>query len=225
MKNIMKLPAVVVNFKTFESSTGQKAFELAQICDRVAKETGKGVAICVQAADIYRITNTVSIPVFSEHVDPEDFGAFTGKIIVDDIKDNGADGSLLNHSEDRYRIDVLEKAIEKLRVAELLSIACANNDSSASAIAAFNPDMIAVEPPELIGGNVSVTSANPDIIKKSVAAVKLIGDIPVLCGAGVKSGSDVRAAVSFGCSGVLVATGVTKAKDPYLALKDLVDGL
>lgn len=221
----IRVPVVVVNFKTYESSIGKKGLDLAKLCDEAAKETGKSVVICVPATDIFRISSSVSIPVFSEHVDPEDFGAHTGEVLVADVKDNGASGSLINHSEDRYRVDHLEVSVKKLRDSGLVSIVCANNDDSAQALATFKPDFIAVEPPELIGGEVSVTDADPNIVITTVQKVHEINkSIPVLCGAGVKSGKDVRKAIELGCAGVLVASGITKAKDPKAALLDLLSG-
>jgi len=86
----------------------------------------------------------------------------------------------------------------------------------------FDPDLIAVEPPELIGGDISVSSAQPDIIRN---AAKLIGCNKLLVGAGVKNGKDVRIAIELGARGVLLASGVTKAKDPKAVLMDLVSGL
>jgi triosephosphate isomerase len=83
--------------------------------------------------------------------------------------------------------------------------------------------MIAVEPPSLIGGDVSVTEADPSAVSDSVDAVRAIdGGIRVLCGAGVKTGEDVAAAIDLGASGVLLASGVTKAIDIDAVLLDLV---
>jgi triosephosphate isomerase len=222
----LKLPIVIVNFKTYESSVGNNAIRLAKICEESVEETGKSVAICVPVADIYRVSSSVSIPVFSEHVDPDDFGAHTGEILVSDIKDNGAIGSLINHSEDRYRMDLLEASIKKLKNNEMMSIVCANNDELAEALATFEPDFIAVEPPELIGGEVSVTDADPNIVVTTVKKVhKIDENIPVLCGAGIKNGKDVKKAIELGCAGVLVASGITKASDPKVALLDLLSGI
>jgi len=44
----------------------------------------------------------------------------------------------------------------------------------------------------------------------------------VLCGAGVKTGKDVKRALELGAVGVLLASGVVKSKDPKKALQDLV---
>ena len=47
-----------------------------------------------------------------------------------------------------------------------------------------------MEPPELIGGDISVTTADPSIVSDTVAVVKAVNpNVRVLCGAGVKSGA------------------------------------
>ena len=46
--------------------------------------------------------------------------------------------------------------------------------------------------------------------------------IKVLCGAGVKNGGDVKAAIDLGAEGVLLASGVVKAKDPESVIRDLI---
>jgi len=50
-------------------------------------------------------------------------------------------------------------------------------------------------------------------------------NIGVLCGAGVKSGEDIKKAIELGTEGVLLASGVTKAVEPKTVLTDLVSGL
>jgi triosephosphate isomerase len=102
---------------------------------------------------------------------------------------------------------------------------CATDADDAAALAAFAPDLLAVEPPELIGGDVSVTAADPDIVRRSVAAARKVDrDAQLLCGAGVKTGRDVEVALELGTEGVLVASGVVSAKDPGAALAGLLEG-
>jgi triosephosphate isomerase len=103
--------------------------------------------------------------------------------------------------------------------------ACAADEDEARTLAALSPTMIAVEPPELIGGDVSVTTADPGIVRGTVELVKSIDEnIMVLCGAGVKNGDDVASALRLGAEGVLLASGVTKASRPAEVLADLIDG-
>ena len=81
------------------------------------------------------------------------------------------------------------------------------------------------EEPELIGGDISVTSADPEIVSGTVEAVRKINkSAKILCGAGVKNGKDVAKAIELGAEGVLLASGVVKAKDTISVLKDLASG-
>ena len=92
--------------------------------------------------------------------------------------------------------------------------------------AKLNPDMIAVEPPELIGGDISVSTAKPEIISNKVEVVKKINsEISVLCGAGVKNQDDISKAISLGSEGILLASGVVKSPEPRNVLLDLIKGL
>jgi triosephosphate isomerase len=142
------------------------------------------------------------------------------------VKGCGAVGTLVNHSEHKVSKKQIAECVELSKVVELTAVICADNVQSAVQVAEFRPDFIAVEPPELIGGNVSVTTANPRIIEETVESVKKInGSIAVLCGAGVKTGNDVRTAIELGASGVLLASGVVKVKDPRVVLLDLVKHL
>jgi triosephosphate isomerase len=102
-------------------------------------------------------------------------------------------------------------------------VVCTDSVASSAAAAAYRPDYVAVEPPELIGGDISVTEANPDVVRGAVDAVRRVdAGVRLLCGAGVKTGEDVRAALELGAEGVLLASGVVKSKDPYQSLLDLV---
>ncbi|MBI2464313.1 triose-phosphate isomerase [Candidatus Peregrinibacteria bacterium] len=218
----MKLPIIVTNFKAYDGASGEKALELALIHEKVAKETGVNIAIAVQALDLWNIASRVSIPVFAQHVDPVQYGAFTGSVVPEAVKVAGAFGTLLNHSEKRLSFDMLRLSIERANQAGLFVIVCAATPEEGSNFLSYQPDFIAVEPPELIGGDVSVSSAQPHIITK---AVELVGENRLLVGAGVKNAQDVRIAVELGASGVLLASGVTKAKNPEFVLQDLVSGL
>ena len=46
--------------------------------------------------------------------------------------------------------------------------------------------------------------------------------MPVLCGAGIHTGEDVKKSRELGAKGILVASGVVKAKDQRKALKELI---
>ncbi|HDI73253.1 MAG TPA: triose-phosphate isomerase [Candidatus Altiarchaeales archaeon] len=218
--------SIIINFKTYEESTGDNALKLAKICDEVAKETGAKIIVVPQFADIYRISNEVKIQVYSQGIDNIKFGSYTGHVLAESVKAAGASGSLLNHSERRIKLADIEACIEKLRSLGMVSIVCTNNINTTKAAAAIGPDFVAVEPPELIGSGIPVSQAKPEIVSGSVDAAKEVNPkVGVLCGAGITKGEDIKKAIELGTEGVLLASGVVKAKDPKAVLMDLVGGL
>ena len=218
----LKTPLIIVNFKAYRQSTGKRAVKLAKICERVAKKHKANIAVAVEIPDIYQVASKVNIPVISQHVDFYNFGSHTGSVIPEDVRENGAIGTLINHSEHRVHIDEVKKYISRAKEAKLATVVCAETTKEAKMIARHKPDFIAIEPPELIGGNVSVSTAKPQLISKTVKSIKRI---PVLCGAGVRTKEDVAKAIELGTKGILLASGVTKSRNPEKALIGLVSGL
>ena len=219
-------PVIVVNFKTYPEASGRRALELSQLCAKVSRETGASIVVAPPLMDLGIIAGSVDIPVFAQHLDSVTSGSTTGHLTVENAKASGAKGTLVNHSERRLKIAEIHEVIDRCRISGLTTIVCTNNIAVSKACAAMEPDFVAIEPPELIGGEVSVTSANPKIVSDTVLAIRKIGkDVKVLCGAGVKTGTDVKKAVELGTDGVLLASGVVKSKDPRATLMDLVGGL
>ena len=219
----MKKPLIVVNFKTYAESTGEKAVRIAKYCEEVSQDHGVGIVIVPQIPDIFRVASSVKIPVFTQHMDGAGAGSFTGHITAECIKEAGAYGTLINHSERRLLLSDIDSAVNAAKKAGLTTIICTNNIAVTSAAAALSPDYVAIEPPELIGSGIPVSKADPEIVRGSVAAVKKIDHkVKVLCGAGISKGDDVVAALELGAEGVLLASGIIKAKDPMAALLDLV---
>lgn len=221
----MKTPIILVNYKIYNEISGSKGLELAKICQEVSKKTGVNIAIAPQMIDLFYITEKISIPIFSQHVDNINPGSGTGKTTLEGIRAAKAVGTLINHSENRLKIADIENIVTRCKELGLISVVCTNNLAVSKAVAMFNPDFIAVEPPELIGGDISVTDADPDIVKNTVKVIRDISPkIKVLCGAGVKNGKDIKKAIELGAEGVLLASGVTKAKNPREVLYDLAKG-
>jgi triosephosphate isomerase len=221
----IRTPVIVVNFKTYPEASGRKSLELSEVCDKVAAETGSSIAVAPPLMDLALVARSVDIPVFAQHLDSVASGSTTGHVTVENAKASGAKGTLVNHSERRLKIAEIHEVIDRCRVAGLTTIVCTNNLAVSKASAAMEPDFVAIEPPELIGGDISVTSANPRIVSDTVGAIRKIGnEVQVLCGAGVKTGKDVSKALELGTDGVLLASGVVKSKDPRATLMDLVGG-
>jgi triosephosphate isomerase len=108
----------------------------------------------------------------------------------------------------------------------LVSCVCANNPATSAAAAALHPDIVSFEPPELIGSGIAVSKAQPQVVTNTVKRVREINfDVKLLCGAGITRAEDVSTALKLGASGVLVASGVVLAKDPYIILHAFADAI
>lgn len=217
------MPLIVLNFKTYAESTGENAVRMAKYCEEVSESSGIEIIACPQMPDLYRVSSAVKIPVFAQHIDSVGAGSYTGHITAGCVKSAGAKGTLINHSERRLLLADIDSAISSAKKAGLTAIVCTNNVAVTSAAAALAPDFVAIEPPELIGSGIPVSKANPELVSGSVRAVKAINPgVEVLCGAGISTGEDVAAALALGAVGVLLASGVIRARDPKAALFDLV---
>lgn len=220
----LKPPIIVLNFKCFLEATGDGALKLSKIAEKVSEKTGVSVIVCPQHVDLYRVANSVNIPVFSQHVDPILPGSWTGHIPPEAVKAAGASGTLLNHSEHKLRISDIEFILSRAEALGLKTLVCANNVRVASAISQFNPWGIAVEPPELIGTGIAVSKVKPEVVLNTVLEVKKFSkDVLVFCGAGISTAEDVSIAFKLGVDGVLLASAYVKAKDPELFLTSLCE--
>ena len=219
---IVDYPIILLNLKTYEQSMGQKSIDFARIAERVYEKTGISIAIAPQIIDIAALTVSSETPVFSQHIDPVYYGKYTGHILPEAVAEAGAIGTLLNHSERQISLEQIEESIKRATEVDLMTVVCVDTVETAKKVALLNPDAIAIEPPELIGSGISVSTAQPDIVSGAVEAVHTINpDVKVLCGAGITNGEDASAALDLGAKGILVASGVVKAEDPYKALLEL----
>ena len=211
---------VIINFKTYKNAIGKKAVSLAKRLDITAgKFKNVDVVLAVSNVDLSNVSKVVKhCKIYSEHIDDVDYGAHTGAILIEDIKANGGKGALINHSEDRRTVDVIDGLVGRCKIGKIKSIVCVENLNEGKKIDKFKPDFVAIEPKELIGGKISVAEAKPELIKNFVKELKSY----VLVGAGIHSGEDVKIAKKLGAKGILLASGITKAKLPGRVLKELI---
>ena len=218
----MTKPLIVVNFKTYASASGATAEMLAVAMEAHSNGPARMVAV-VSAFDLEAVRRAApSLEVWSQHLDPVGQGGFTGWLEPKTALHRGAQGTIINHAEHKVEMDHVKRLLPQLPD-DFPVCGCAADLEEAKSLAEMGPTFIAVEPPELIGGDVSVTTADPSIVSDTVAVVKATNpDVRVLCGAGVKNGQDVATAIKLGAEGVLLASGVTKASDVASVLNDLV---
>jgi triosephosphate isomerase len=215
----LQYPAIIVNFKTYLESTGKNGLDLAKQAERASKETGTCIVVAPQFVDLTKVAETVEIPVFAQHIDPIRPGSSTGHILAESVKSAGAVGTLINHSERQLKLSDIDSVISISKENGLASCVCANNPSVSASIAALRPDITSVEPPELIGSGISVSKAKPEIVTDTIKLVRKVNPkMTILCGAGISTAEDVAKAIQLGTRGVLVASGIVKAKNPYSVL-------
>jgi triosephosphate isomerase len=219
-------PFLLVNFKTYLEATGKKAIELALKLEKVGAETGVKVGVAPQFCDIEQVAVNVEMPVFAQHIDPISPGAFTGHVLAESVSAAGASGTLINHSERNLKLPEIEKSVEHAREVGLTTVVCAGTARLGAAVALLEPDMVAIEPPELIGSGRAVSKERPEIIIESVRRIRTVNaQVKILCGAGITTGEDVHAALKLGTQGVLVASGIVKAPTPERVLRDFCEAV
>lgn len=224
MKPKLQTPLIIVNFKTYLEATGQRAVELAKQAERASRETGVYIAVAPQFTDIKAVADAVNIPVYAQHIDPIKPGSNTGQILAEAVKQAGAVGTLINHSEKQMKLADIDAVIRLSNEYELISCLCTNNPATSASAAYLCPDIISIEPPELIGTGVAVSKAQPEAVTNTIRLVRKVNDEAViLCGAGISHGEDVSVALKLGTHGVLVASGIVKAKNPYLMLLEFAN--
>ena len=220
----MRLPLILVNFKSYAEGTGEKAVKLAKICKGLSEEHDVNISIAPQDVDIFRVSSQVKIPIFAQSVEPIEPGAHTGHELALAAKKAGAIGSLINHSENKMKAEQIRKSIEMAKKNGLKTVVCVPDIESVKQVMKFKPDFIAYEVPELIGTGKAISKERPESVRKFVKALSGTGVVP-LCGAGVSTGEDVRTAIELGTKGVIVASAAVKSDNPRKTLKDLVSGL
>ena len=212
---------VLVNLKAYPCDP----IEVAEAAATVSDESGVDVGVAPQAADISAVAET-GVETWAQHVSPVEHGSHTGSTYAAAVERAGAVGTLLNHSEKRQKLADIDASLDAADDASLETVVCANNPDQIAAATALDPDAVAVEPPELIGGDESVATADPDIVRDAVEAAGEVDDgVELFCGAGIATGEDVAAARDLGADGVLLASGVALADDPEAVLRDLVEPL
>lgn len=218
----LKTPNLIINYKNYLEASGEKAVQLSSVAESIAEELSVEIAVAPPLPFLSLVSKSVKIPVLSQHSDAEAPGSTTGSIVPEVLKEAGASGSLVNHSERRLKPQMIEKVVKRLREVGLTSVVCARTPREVSKYTSFIPDFIAIEPPELIGTGIAVSKARPSVVTNSVrAALNANPDVKVICGAGIVSGEDVASAIKLGALGVLVASGIVKADDWKAKIREL----
>lgn len=224
----LREPILVVNFKAYETAIGGRALAVGRAAERVYLDFRGSATVIVAPpfTELRTLSSSLEIPVFAQHADPVEPGANTGSVPPEAIREAGAVGFIANHSERRLRLDEISFLVERARLLGLRTLVCAAKPVEAAAVSVLEPDMVAVEPPELIGTGRAVSKVKPEVVTESVAAVRRYNSsVVILTGAGITSAEDAEAAVRLGTSGVLVASAVMKSQDPERVMRSMVEAM
>lgn len=203
----------IINCKNYEEISGNKIIKFVKTAEEISKKFKVKIAIAPPQHLIGVATNS-TIPILAQHVDTAKIGSTTGYIVPELLKKSKVKGSLINHSEHRISSKEISQLVSKLKQLKMISVVCVKDVAEVKKYAKLNPDYIAIEPPELIGSGKAVSTEQPDLISKAADAVKKEkNNTKLLCGAGIVSGNDVSKAIELGSKGILVASGIIKAKD------------
>jgi len=203
----------VINCKNYEEIAGDKIIKFVNIAEKISKKYKVQIVISPPQHLVGLVANS-SIPIIAQHIDVSKVGSTTGFVIPELLKKSKVKGSLINHSEHRIASKEIEKLVLKLKELKMISILCVKDIAEVKKYIKLNPDYIAIEPPELIGSGKAVSKEKPELIAKAARIVNNSKNkTKLLCGAGIVSGEDVAKAIELGSKGILVASGIIKAKD------------
>ena len=203
----------IINCKNYDEISGEKIIKLAKISQKISKKYKIPIAIA-PPHHLIPLIKKFNVIVLAQHLDDKKVGSTTGFMIPEIVKKSKIDGSLINHSEHRISEKEIKNLVKRLKRLKLKTVLCVKNVNELKKYLKLNPTFIAIEPPELIGTGRAISTERPQLITKAVDSVKSAkNSTKLLCGAGIVSGKDVTRAKNLGSKGILVASGIVKAKN------------
>lgn len=223
---VSQLRTLIVNFKNYPEVLGEGAIRLALAVKRVADSIEVEAIVAPPMPMLALVASKTEAMVYSQTVGVKAGDKTTGAILPESVKAAGASGTILNHSESRRTRTELRNLVPRLTSMGLGVCLCSQDTNEAVRLSSLGPRYLAIEPPELIGSGIAVSKARPELVRKTVSAVRKAGyEGKILCGAGIVGGEDVAKAVELGVDGVLVASSVVKASDWEAKVRELAGSL
>ncbi len=214
---------LIINFKNYPEVMGDGSARLAKAAQMASDRTGAEVIVAPPAPMLAMLASEVEIQVYAQAVSSVEGDRTTGAVLPEAVKSVGASGAILNHSESRVAPRDLRRLVARLSKLSLDSCVCARTSSEAARLATLGSRYLAIEPPELIGTGVAVSRAKPGLVSSAVEAARGSGyKGRLLCGAGIVGAEDVEKAVELGAEGVLVSSGIVKARSWESRIEELV---
>ncbi len=205
---------LIINLKNYLETAGDNTIKIIKDAEKVSEKTDVEIIVSPPQPSLALMTSQTNLKIISQHIDIKKSGSSTGYYIPEIIQKVGAFGSIINHSEHEIKMEEIRQSIEKLRELNLISIVCIKSAKDLKNILDFKPSYIAIEPPELIGTQKSISTEKPYLITE---CSNIINDekteTKLICGAGISTKEDVKIALENGSSGILVSSSITKSSN------------
>ena len=222
MMKIKKDGPLIINLKNYLETSGDNTIKLVKDAEKVSERLDVEIIISPPQPSLALIVKQTNLKVISQHVDLKNIGSTTGYYVPEIIDKIGAAGSLINHSEHPIEITEIKQLIEKLKELNLLTFVCVKTTKELKEILELGPNYIAIEPPELIGTQKSISSEKPFLIRECKQMVSTKDRISeLICGAGINKNEDVKMALEYGAKGILVSSSITKSSNWYEKIFEL----
>ncbi|NLA84340.1 MAG: triose-phosphate isomerase [Clostridiales bacterium] len=222
MKPKIRTPFFEIGTKNY--IWGDAVLELAKAADEAAEKYDIDVLFKTPVVEIRRIAeNTKNLIILAPYMDTLRPGRGMADILPEAVKDAGAKGVVVNHSEKPMTLPAIKATIERANELNMLVFACADTIAEAKAIAQLGPDIINPEPSELIGGAAGKVS-DMSYVKESIIAIKEINpNILVEQAAGITTGQQVYDFIMAGSEAAGAASGILNAEDPIAKMYEMVE--
>jgi triosephosphate isomerase len=222
MKPKIRTPFFEIGTKNY--IWGDAVLELAKAADEAAEKYDIDVLFITPVVEIRRIAeNTKNLIILAPYMDTLRPGRGMADILPEAVKDAGAKGVVVNHSEKPMTLPAIKATIERANELDMLVFACADTIAEAKAVAQLGPDIINPEPSELIGGAAGKVS-DMSYVKESIKAIKEINpNILVEQAAGITTGQQVYDFIMAGSEAAGAASGILNAEDPIAKMYEMVE--
>ena len=164
---------IFLALKTYKQTTGDEVIKILSPVKKVQEETGVSIIACAQATDVYRIKKELDIEVWAQHIDPIDPGKNTGWISPYSIRQAGATGVLINHSEHKIPEEAIIKTVEKAKQYGLKTMLIGHTVEMVEKFNSFDINFISYEKEDLIASTTSMIDQQEEAIKELIKKLKL----------------------------------------------------
>jgi triosephosphate isomerase len=213
---------IIINFKLYPETFGEKALKLAKIIKKVSDDTQHRIIIAASPLDAFRIKENTGAEVWLQNIDEYFEGQSTGWISFKQAQTLGINGSLLNHSEHKIPHGKILKILKNKPDNFEIALCVASLGQINKWAAKSKADFLMYEPPSLIASSTkSVATDQAETIKH---ALLVSPKIPLIVGAGIKNATDTQICSKLGVNNVALSSAFVLNPDPESFLRQLISG-